>query len=618
MKLSLAAGFALLLALLVATCVLDYRALSQLQRDQHRIAGFQETRIELAALKNDFIDAETGQRGYLLMGDESYLIPYNNAIEDLQRSNERLKNLLQPMPQLQGLRARMEEVEKTKLAELAETVRLRREKGFDAAMEVVRTNEGKKTMDELRSLTERIATEQTLAMELILQKAEDRKTHAEELLVVTSVILTLALCWLFFHTRRNLAERERLLASEQEAKIALEKALAAERAAHSEAAHANKLKDEFLAVVSHELRTPLNAIVGWTNLLREGADEKEMQDGFASIERNAYAQARLVDDLLDISRIVSGKLHLTIGAVDLQVVARSVVEALRPASNARGIAVTIQPAEVSTFVSGDADRLQQIAWNLVSNAIKFTPRGGSVKITFEHVASDVAMEVADTGQGISADFLPRIFDRFSQQDSSTTRGHGGLGLGLSISRHLAELHGGKILVSSEGADKGSVFRLQIPVMAVQETESPAATRETATDGVAAPKAPQKSIKNLRILAVDDQNDALDVVSRVLTRVGAEVRTADSARAARAILAGWQPDLIISDIGMPEQDGYSLIREVRNSKDSTLRNVPAIALTAFARETDRHRAIGAGFNDHLSKPVQARILIEKAAEIAGHV
>jgi signal transduction histidine kinase/ActR/RegA family two-component response regulator len=473
-------------------------------------------------------------------------------------------------------------------------------------------------MDQIRVLAARIDNEQKSAMNLLLNDAQRRKTRAEIVSIAASTILAAALCWIFIMTRRHMRERARLLAGEQSSKESLQKALAAERAAHSNAAHANKLKDEFLAVVSHELRTPLNAIVGWTSLLRDGSDKEELSEGLAAIEKNAHAQARLVDDLLDISRIITGKLHLQITEIDMDRTVASVMDTLRPAANARGVIVTLHAGEAPMIAAGDADRMQQIIWNLLSNAIKFTPRGGNVRISLFHEGSDVVLEVRDTGQGIKPEFLPRIFDRFSQQDASTTRKQEGLGLGLSITRQLAELHGGKIIASSEGVDNGATFRLQIPVMAVHESRRDENFRDR---DHAAPKSeeeamPPKSVRNLRILAVDDQSDALAVVSRVLTRAGAEVRTAESVEAALTVLEGWRPDLIISDIGMPEQDGYTFIRVLRNSTDSSLRKVPAIALTAFARENDRFRALGAGFNDHLTKPVHARTLIEKAAEIAG--
>jgi CheY-like chemotaxis protein len=249
----------------------------------------------------------------------------------------------------------------------------------------------------------------------------------------------------------------------------------------------------------------------------------------------------------------------------------------------------------------------------VSNAIKFTPRGGSVRISLFHEKSNVSLQVSDTGQGINPEFLPRIFDRFSQQDSSATRLQEGLGLGLSISRHLAELHGGRIVASSEGEGRGSTFRLQIPMLAIHK---PGIEDEREGSAAGRIKAPDRSIKDLRILVVDDQNDTLALVSRVLGRAGANVRTAQSVAGAMTILEGWRPDLIISDIGMPGQDGYTFIRGLRNSADSGLRKVPAIALTAFARDSERRQALGAGFNDHLAKPVYARALIEKAAEVAG--
>ena len=381
MKVSLTAGFGLLLALLAANCILTYRAISLLRHDQERIAEIQAVRIDVAAILTAYVNAETGQRGYLLTGNEDYLAPYYAALQELSQSNVRLKNELAPIPPLDQLRAQMETMGHDKLAELEHTIQLRRDEGFDAASQAVRSNIGRARMEQIRAVAGKIDNEEKNVMDRLRKDAEIRKSNAEIMSTGASAILAAAICCLFVLTRRNIAERARLLAREQQANEALEIALAAERAAHNEAEHANKAKDGFLAVVSHELRTPLNAITGWTSLLRDGADEAELQEGLAAIEKNAHTQARLVDDLLDVSRIITGKLRLQISEVDLGKIAANVMDGLRPAADARGVAVTLQTAADSMEVAGDADRLQQIVWNILNNAIKFTPRGGRVDIS---------------------------------------------------------------------------------------------------------------------------------------------------------------------------------------------------------------------------------------------
>ena len=457
-------------------------------------------------------------------------------------------------------------------------------------------------------------------MKGLLADAELRLAFTTSVYFSTSVIVAAALIALFFLTRRQFGDRETLAVAERSARARVETLLASERAAHSEATHANKLKDEFLSVVSHELRTPLNAILGWTSLLREGADDaQELKEGLDTIDRNAQAQARLIDDLLDVSRIISGKVRLRISEVDLRALALGVVDGLRPAAEARGVKIALHANGEAAEVLGDPDRLQQVVWNLVSNAIKFTPRGGAVELSVARAGSAVALEVRDTGQGIRPEFLPRIFDRFSQEDASTTRGQSGLGLGLSIARHLVELHGGTITANSPGEGQGATFHVEIPMIAVRELRDQLAERPTGRTPL--PTMPNGAAANARldglhILAVDDQADTLAVVERVLTRAGAEVRTALSVADALAMLRGWEPACIISDIGMPGRDGYSFIRELRDMPPP-LRAVPVIALTAFARDSDRALALEAGFTDHLSKPVDTVALLQKVAALTSH-
>ena len=621
MKNSLSLGFSLLLVLLVVSYCLTYEAFQNEARTAREIAEAQGMRIEILALLKTYVDAETGQRGFLLTGDERYLEPYELARKFLSSGEVRQRSVLAPVEQLKAIRARVNPQERVKLAQLERIIGIRRIDGLEAAIAEVKQDTGKALMDSMRAVLDEYDGEQRRT---ILAKLDHSATQRRQVLLLStlaSLILGASLVGLFFLTQRNLAERERLLKIAQEAKDALQKALAAERAAHSQATHANKLKDEFIAVVSHELRTPLNAIVGWTSLLREGvADEKELREGLDTIDRNAHVQAHLVDDLLDISRIVTGKVRLNIAEVNLRGIAVSVVDGLRPAADARGVTVTINATAEVAEVLGDSDRLQQVVWNLLSNAIKFTPRGGHVEVTMQNHESRVALEVTDSGQGIAADFLPRIFDRFSQADTATTRGQAGLGLGLAITRHLVELHGGNISARSPGEGCGATFRVEIPIVAVRELKKQLADREhgAAVMSSPAPELPPEALNDLRVLAVDDQADTLAVVSRVLTRAGVNVRVASNVAEALNILNDWRADVVISDIGMPGQDGYSFVRELRDHPKAEVREVRAIALTAFARDQDRKEAIDAGFDDHLAKPVNAAVLLRKVAQVAASV
>ena len=527
--------------------------------------------------------------------------------------------MLAPDEKLKAIRARVNSQERAKLAELAHTIEIRRTQGLEAAIAEVKKDTGRIVMDEMRTVLDEYDAEQNRATVVLRDHSKSERREVFIISTLASLILAGALAGLYLLTRRNLAERERLLKIAEDAKDTTQKALAAERVAHSASVHANKLKDEFIAVVSHELRTPLNAIVGWTSLLRDGAEnEQELREGLETIDRNAHAQARLVDDLLDVSRIVTGKVRLQIAEVNLRAVVASVVDGLKPAAAARGVVLKVSGTPEPSEVLGDSDRLQQIVWNLLNNAIKFTPRGGSVEVSLEHFDSRVALEVKDTGQGIAPDFLPRIFDRFSQQDTSTTRGQAGLGLGLAITRHLVELHGGKISVRSAGENQGSTFRVEIPVVAVRELKKQLAQRKAAEHGAdeTPRELPANVLRGLRVLAVDDQADTLTVIHRVLNRAGAEVRTATSVAEALSVLSDWPAELVISDIGMPGQDGYCFVRELREHPQPAIRALRVIALTAFAREQDRKEALDAGFNEHLSKPVHAALLLDKVARVSG--
>ena len=384
-----------------------------------------------------------------------------------------------------------------------------------------------------------------------------------------------------------------------------------EQAAREQAEYANRLKDEFLATVSHGLRTPLNAILGWTRMLRGGHVPRERQARvLETIERNAPAQAQLDEDLLDVSRIPSGKLRMELRPVSLA----AAVDAVRPAADARGVALEVTFGAPVGAVVGDPDRLQQVVWNLLSNAVKFTPRGGRVAVHLRRNDDAVAIEVTDTGDGIRADFLPFIFDRFRQADSSMARAHSGLGLGLAIVRHLVELHGGTVAAESDGPGRGSRFRVRLPLPhdhAVEHAFGP--LRAEPDERPSLPELPL--LTGLHVLVVDDVHDTRELLAEVLTQQGARVSTAVSAREALDALGG-RPDVLISDIGMPGGDGYELIRRVRARPPVDGGAVPAVAVTAYARGEDVRQALAAGFQRHASKPIEPGALGALGAELTG--
>ena len=385
--------------------------------------------------------------------------------------------------------------------------------------------------------------------------------------------------------------------------------LRAERA-RSEAEAANRIKDEFLATLSHELRTPLTSLLGWSSVLREGKrDAKILAQGLDAIDRNARVQAQLIDDLLDVSRIVSGKLNLDVRPLDIASVVRAAINVVQPAADATRMTIDYDAEPGVGAISADSARLHQIVWNLLSNAVKFTPHGGKISVRVDQNGSDARVTVTDTGQGIDSEFLPRVFDRFRQADSSTTRSFGGLGLGLAIVRHLVELHGGTVSAYSEGANKGATFIATFPLLADR-------TEPVTVAYVPEISAASNSLDGLRVLLVDDEPEARQIISTVILRTGAEVKTCESAHEALVKLAEWKPDVILSDIAMPEQDGYSFIRQVRSLPRDKGGDTPAAALTAYARDVDRRQALAAGYQMHIAKPIGASQLITMIARLAG--
>jgi PAS domain S-box-containing protein len=397
-------------------------------------------------------------------------------------------------------------------------------------------------------------------------------------------------------------------------------ALAREKEARLEAESANRLKDEFLSTLSHELRTPLTAIVGWSRLLIDGdVDSDKQPKALETIARNARSLAQLIDDLLEVSRIITGKLRLAFAPCDLQPVIESVFESMRPTAEAKAVRLELLLEPGEALIYGDVDRLRQVIWNLISNAVKFTPRDGLVQVKLRSTNSHVVIAVSDSGEGIKPDFLPRVFDRFSQADGSSTRAHGGLGLGLAIVRHLVELHGGAVRVESAGEGLGATFIVSLPLMQASyhvQTPKFQGDKLVVSDGARIAHSP--SLDGLRLLIVDDEVDFRELVTAMLGRYGAIVKAADSASEALLFVENWKPDVLVADIGMPNEDGYGLIRKVRALSAERGGSTPALALTAYTRAEDRLRALSAGYQIHLAKPIAGPELAAAVANLAGRI
>lgn len=405
---------------------------------------------------------------------------------------------------------------------------------------------------------------------------------------------------------------ERKQAEEERAQL-----LASEQAARTAAETANRLKDEFLATVSHELRTPLNAILGWVQLLRKGnLDSAKTAHALETIERNARSQNQLIEDILDVSRIITGQLRLNVRPVELVYVIEAALDSVRLAAEAKAIRLTNVLDPAAGPVTGDSERLQQVVWNLLSNSIKFTPKGGCVQVRLGRVHSHVEITVSDTGQGISTEFLPYIFERFRQADPSSTRSHSGLGLGLAIVRQLVELHGGTIKADSPGVGEGATFTVHLPLMVLRTIEASSGSLLYPTVGGEVPLNSSLILENLRVLVVDDEVDAREMLTAMLEHSGAEVKAVASVSEALESFELLTPDVLVSDIGMPVEDGYALIRQIRDRPPERGGRIPAVALTAYARAEDRTRVLLAGFQLHVPKPVEPSELVAVIANLAG--
>ncbi|GAC1546470.1 MAG: hypothetical protein NVS3B10_10440 [Polyangiales bacterium] len=413
-------------------------------------------------------------------------------------------------------------------------------------------------------------------------------------------------------TAKKIVEQERaaLLLREQEARAEAESARARAEAA-------SRAKDEFLATVSHELRNPLNAILGWSRVLLEEGDQlssERRRKGLEVIARNAKAQVQLVEDILEVSRIVSGKLRLSTGPVDVRSVVEASFDTVRSAAQAKGVLLESRiDSGVGTIIA-DEDRIQQVLWNLLSNGVKFTPRGGCVRLDARRDADGIVLSVVDTGEGVEPAFLPFVFDRFRQADGSSTRAHGGLGLGLAIVRHLCELHGGTVEAHSAGAGRGATFTVRLPIQAQPQPEATVDRAASVTTVLDA--STESRLADVHVLVLDDEEDMRDLISMILEHAGARVTRVNTVDAALKALAAELPHVAVSDLAMPGEDGYAFVRRVRAANDEMLRTLPLGAMTAYARAEDRHRVLEAGFQRHVAKPIEPIELVEALAEVAA--
>lgn len=659
--------FVFLTAVIFASAYLTHRSSVEMALGQAEGWKIQSIRENLLIWLSSHRNAETATRGFLITHAETFLDTFQSSLSEAKRSLEDLRNLLNDdAPTLR----QMEElavVGREKEQHMVRLIALSRDNKLDKVTTTQLVSTGKTMMDTIGQIVERVDGTQRERLAAASQRALALKEQASAVALATSALLLGFVGLFFLSASRSLRERSILLEGEREARASAQTALVAEKTALDTAEQANRTKDEFLAIVSHELRTPLNAILGWVAVLKgELVEASDLESGIGAIERNARAQQILIDELLDVTRIASGKIQLELRKVDLPEVTMTAIELLRPTAGLKGVALQGPDGDEHVTVAGAEDRLQQIISNLVSNAIKFTPAGGVVTVWVGRVESWVEATVTDTGQGIDEQFLPRIFDRFIQLDGSTTRTQGGLGLGLSIVRHLVELHGGSVTAESAGLGRGATFRVKLPLVVGDRTTSAPMTDELAggsqpqprgtmvgstdeqpamgnSQSTAAPEAqriavkpsaeattkpgdasgedaalpsPEKAgmdepnLQGVQLLVVDDHADTLDALVRILRGKGALVRTAERTSAALELLRGWRPDVIISDLAMPEEDGYNLIRRIRGLPDEGQRWVPALALTAFARDDDRERALAAGFDDYLAKPADPAELIRK--------
>ena len=598
------------LATILAIGFISNAELSALANSSARVQRSYDLLQTLYDLNSALTDTETNQRGFLLTQDPSYLSQYNSAIAQIRLAMIELRRLSLDEPETRSAIEALETLAGGKLADLQESLLHAQAGSRSTAMANEVQGKGRFLMDAFRRNSAALETIQRRLLEE-RRKQEAQARFFSQAVLVTTIVLSLllvaaaAMISRRFDDRRMMLEKE--IAERRRAEEYREALLVSERAARSEAERATRLKDEFVATLSHELRTPLNAIVGWASILRADRRGETITQGVEVIERNAKLQAQMIEELLDMSRIISGKLLFELAPTDVAKLVEAAVAAVRPTADARGVLLNTTVSRCRN-VNADSARLQQVTWNLLTNALKFTPRGGQVNIGLREIDEQVEMTVSDTGQGIKPEFLPFVFDRFRQADASTTRRHGGLGLGLSIVKSLVELHGGSVEVDSPGEGRGATFTVRLPIPTLPQ-EVPASPPEPQSHST-------PELAGLRILVVDDEDDARTLARRVLEERGAQVITVSSAAEAMASVGDNNPpNVLVSDIGMPEQDGYDLIKQMRALPGDAGR-VPAVALTALARAEDRKRALSAGYQKHVSKPVDPAELVSVIASLAG--
>jgi len=586
--------------------------LSALADSSARVQRSYDLLQTLDDLTDALTDTETNQRGFLLTQDPSYLTQYDDAIAQIRLALIELRRLSIDETETRSAIDHLENLASGKLADLQKSILAAQAGSRHTAVANIAAGTGKRLMEAFQRDSAELEAIQRRLLEERRQQEQQARFFSQAVLV-TTIVLSLLLVGAAALISRRFDERRRLLENEiaerRRSEESREALLVSERAARSEAERATRLKDEFVATLSHELRTPLNAIVGWAGILRADRRADSIKQGVEVIERNAKLQAQMIEELLDMSRILSGKLLFELEETDIASVIDGAVTAVRPTADAKSI-VLATSLEDCRSVNADPARLQQVAWNLLTNAIKFTPRGGRVAVAVRESGGQVEISVSDNGQGIKSEFLAFVFDRFRQADASTTRRHGGLGLGLSIVKSLVELHGGSVDVQSPGEGQGSTFFVRLPIAPLQRP---------GIEGALLPVQQldtRPALTGLRILVVDDEPDACTLTRRVLEERGAQVITVSSAAEAMATVDDSSLlSVIVSDIGMPEQDGYDLIKQMRALPGDAGR-VPAVALTALARTEDRKRALLAGYQKHISKPFDPAELVAVIASVAG--
>lgn len=589
------AFFCALLAILAIGFV-SYTEMSVLANSSARVQRSYDVLQTLHDLNTSLTDTETNQRGFLLTQDTTYLDQYDAAIAQIGLALTELRRLSSSEPSTGDAIGHLAQLAGDKLDQMQQAIHLIQRGEHLGAPAAFTNGSGRQIMEDFRREALELEVDQRELLELHRRREYRARLSSEGVLVAT-VLLSLLFVGAAALISRRFDERFR-----------------SERAARSEAERATRLKDDFVATMSHELRTPLNAIVGWASILRQDRSPRTVAQGVEVIDRNAKLQARMVEDLLDMSRILSGKLAMELQRMDLAAVIDAAVAGVKPSADAKNVRLHTA-VEQTRPINGDPGRLQQVLWNLLTNAIKFTPANGMVTIFAREVdrkgTRSMEISVSDSGQGIDPSFLPFVFERFRQADASTTRRHGGLGLGLSIVKSLVEMHQGTVEAQSPGEGQGSTFIVYLPLAEGHQTSDvPLDCASAASENDASPLA------GLCVLIVDDEADARTLARRVLEERGAEVVAVGSAaEGLKAIDGNHGVSVVVSDIGMPDRDGYDFIKVMRAMPGAAGR-VPAIALTALARDEDRKRTLLAGYQVHISKPVNPAELVTVIAMLAG--